>query len=759
MKIVSVSFLAVASSMIALAISVPAAAQDSQPSVASGGIGDEIIVTANKRAENLYTVPSSVSAVGEDLIERVRANDLKDIADYVPGINVQPGSGDSNRLIFRGLSTGSQDISPTVGVYVDDAPFGASTGLALGALFSPEINPADLQRVEVLRGPQGTLYGANTLGGLIKFVTKAPELDRLGGYASVDYTTLRQDGADDPSSVVLRGGLNLPIVAGVAALRVSGYYQSTEATFRDARTGGRSFNGNSREGVRAKLLIEPSDSLSITLSGVYANNDAPRTVSVLANAQTLNPIYNEYTGFAYTDGHSKTRYYMLQGNVRYEFASGMSLSSTTSYSDFKADLQSDLTTVFQPAFVPVVGDALARSLQFYGPVRPIVKRLTQEVRLASPSSGNFEWLVGVFYDDQDSDYLSGINSQYAFGATPPTALAPTLALLADYQTVTTLNRYKEYAGFANARLTLAPGFDLGAGVRYSHNKQNYNAARTGFLALTGVLPASSGGRSSDDVWTASLDARYQLGTNSIVYARAARGYRPGGPTPTGEGFEPDTTWNYEAGIKGAALDGALRGSLAGFYINWDNIQVNFFNGTTTTIGNAGAARSLGAEFESSYSPMAGLTLAANLTYTDAQITSLRAGQTTGARIDDDLPFVARWTGALRGDYFFSLDGAVGANVGTSLRYRSASNNGFPGDTGSTFYRLPETTFIDLRAGVNLTEAYAINLQVLNVTDSRKLVSASRVLGTTAANANAFGQPAMVGYSAGRTFTVSFSGKF
>ncbi|WP_411339484.1 TonB-dependent receptor [Sphingopyxis sp. J-6] len=749
-------FFAIASSMAAIIAATPASAQES----GAAGADNEIVVTANKREENLFDVPSSVSAVSDQFIDRIRANNLSDIGAYVPGLNVQPSGGDSNRLIVRGLSTGSQDLSPTVGVYVDDAPFGASTGLALGAVFSPDLDPSDLARVEVLRGPQGTLYGANTLGGLVKFVTKAPDLSNFSGHASIDLSTTRRQGADDPFRTVLRGGMNLPIVQDIAALRVSGFYDTTNGTLTDVRTGRDSLGGNSRKGVRAKLLVEPTDNLSITLSGAYARNNSPRTLSLTADAQTLEPTYGDYADYAYSDSYSRSRYYVLQGNIRYEFANGISLSSTTSYSDFKVDLQSDLTTVFQPAFRASPSTAaIAPFLQFSGPVRPVVKRTTQELRLASPSSGSFEWLVGFFYDDQDSNYLSGINSTFNFGAAPPPALAPIVGLLADYQTVTTINHYKEYSGFANAKLSITPTIDLGAGVRYSHNKQAYTSARTGFLVLVGALPASGGGTSSDDVWTASFDASWHFAADSMLYARAARGYRPGGPTATGTSFDPDTTWNYEAGVKSSMMDGKLRTSLAGFFVDWDNIQVNFFNGTNTVIGNAGSARSMGAEFEGSYSPVDGLTLGANLTYTDTKITSLLAGQTTGAALGDELPYVSKWAGALRADYYFPVAGTAGGNLGASLRYRSAFDGSFPGDTGSTFYRLPETAFVDLRAGVELNEGFSVNLQVLNVTDSRKLTSASRVLGTSEANADLFGQPASVAYAPGRTFTISLAGKF
>ena len=138
----------------------------------------------------------------------------------------------------------------------------------------------------------------------------------------------------------------------------------------------------------------------------------------------------------------------------------------------------------------------------------------------------------------------------------------------------------------------------------------------------------------------------------MIYATASRGYRPGGPTLTGSTFQPDSTWNYQLGLKSTGLDGKITADLALFYIDWSNIQLNFFNGTTTVIGNAGDARSDSIEFEATYTPVKGLTLAANAAFTDAKITSLLPGAQGGAVVGDQLPFNSKLAGALRADYSF-----------------------------------------------------------------------------------------------------------
>ncbi len=712
----------------------------------------EIIVTASKRSENIQTVPSSVTAVGENLIARVQANGLSDLYTYVPGLNVQSSGTDANRLIIRGLSTGPNDLSPSVGVYVDDAPFGSNSGFALGALFSPDLDPFDLDHIEVLRGPQGTLYGASTLGGLVKFVTKQPNPDEFDGHIRVDYGSEDETGA---SSYAFRAGLNLPIVQDKVALRVSGYYTHADGDISDVRTGRTDLNAQSRYGGRVDLMLKPTDALTIDLVAFFDHTDTPHLGVVTGNAVTLQPTYGQYQGFDYVDGFARSHYEVYEGNIRYQFANGITATSSTSYSIFNVNELADDTTVFQPALGPFLGPLL----EFEGVVAPSTKKFTEELRVASPDNKHFEWLAGFFYDHEDSDYLAAIDSTYLFGATPPAFLQPTVASLANYETVTNLEHYREYAGFANATYFLTRTLDLSAGVRFSHNDQNLSNVGTGFLALIGVIPTSLTGTSNDSVWTESFAARWHIAENSMVYARVARGYRPGGPNVTGTSFLPDTTWNYEVGAKTTALEGRLTADLAVFYIDWRDIQLNFFNGTVTVIGNAGNASSQGVEFEGSWTPVHGLSFSANGAYTDAHITSLVPGAEGGAAVGNQLPFNSKWTGAVRADYFFPLAPTLEGNVGAAVRYRSDFGTTFPGDTGTRFYQLPSTTFVDLRAGLSFRDRYAVNLQVLNVGDVRKLTGAAEFLAVPQAAADAAGQPVDLSYSPGRTYGLSFTAKF
>jgi iron complex outermembrane receptor protein len=713
---------------------------------------EEVVVTATKRPESIQTVPSAITAITSGLMDRVQAQDLSDLAAYVPGLNVQSSGVDANRLVIRGLTTGPNDLSPSVGVYVDDAPFGSNSGFALGALFSPDVDPSDLERVEVLRGPQGTLYGASTLAGLVKYVTKAPDTEDFSVHARVDYGHADGTGVD---TYAVRAGANLPILTDKIALRLSGFYENSDGYLTDVRTDASGLNGAFKHGGRIDLLLKPIDDLSINLIAFTDTSQTARIGQIDGNPQTLQPVYGENSGFNPVIGSARSSYDVYQATVRYDFAGGYNLTSTTSYSHFAVDEVADDTGIFEPALGPFLGPLL----EFPGVVAPTTQKYTEELRMASPTNDTFEWLTGVFYDQERSDYVATINSTYLYGATPPAILVPTVDALANYEDTDTLTHYMEYAGFADVTYHVIPQFDLDAGLRYSHNSQDRTTTAAGLLALTGVIPAYGHATSSDGVWTESAAARWHLNEQSMLYARYSTGYRPGGPNTAGGAFSPDTTRNYELGFKTSGLGGVLRADLSVYYIDWRDIQLNFFNGTNTVIGNAGNAHSKGAEFQTTYAPVHSFSLQANAAYSDAFISSLNPGAQGGAAVGDQLPGNSKWTGALLADYFQGVTSSLEWNAGAGLRYKSSFNTTFPGDTGTRFYTLPSTTFVDLRTGLSFKSRYTLTLQVLNVANQRKLSTASEYLAVSHAVADAAGQPVLLGYTPGRMLGLSFLARY
>jgi outer membrane receptor protein involved in Fe transport len=521
------------------------------------------------------------------------------------------------------------------------------------------------------------------------------------------------------------------------------------------RTGESGLNGNYKHGGRADLLIKPISNLSIDLIAFTDTSVKPHMGVIDGNPQTLQPTYGQYAGYDYANSFADSSYSICEAILRYEFANGITATSASSYSHFAVNEQADDTASFQPALGPFLGPLL----EFSGPVSPTTVKYTEEFRVASPSSDRFEWLAGMFFDRENSNYLSGLNSTYLFGATPPAFLQPTITALANYEGGVDVEHYTEYAGFVDATYYIVPQFDLSGGLRFSHNSQQLTVHGSGFLALQGVIPTYRSDNAHDSVWTESFAARWHLQPHSILYASYATGYRPGGPTGVGQTFAPDTTRNYELGFKTTALGGALQADVAAFFIDWRNVQLNFFNGVNTVIGNAGNAHSKGVELQAVYAPFKSFTLQGNAAYTDATISSLIPGAQGGAAVGDQLPGNAKWTAGFLADYYLTLTGATRWNAGASLRYRSSSDTTFPNDPGTRFYTLPSTVFFDLRTGLDFGEHFALTFQILNVANQRRLIGASEYLAVPKAAADAAGQPVALNHTPGRNFGLSLSAQF
>lgn len=717
----------------------------------------DIIVTAQKREQTLIEVPQSISVVTGEILERQQAKSFIDYAQLVPGLNVTQDNPGQARLTLRGINTNSP--GSTVAVYVDDAPFGASGSLSNGATLAGDFDTFDVARVEVLRGPQGTLYGANSLGGVLKFVTAAPVLGKVEvrGQGGVETTKSGETG--------YLGNLvvNLPL-GDMLAVRASGFYHKTGGYIDSLGLVGRNVDSSDSYGGRASVLFQPSDQFSVRLFGVLQNlrTDAPSNFS--ADPLTLQPV-NSLTN-APTGKNNRLRYqrypefrdlnYRLYGGtLNYDFGFA-SLTSASSYSTQKFEQIQDITTGV-PGADGVRG--LAGTIYFLGAGVPLgtlgvgyqndvrVRKFTQEVRLASPDSDRFEWLIGGYYTNEKTNlfqrYLPFRLADFTFipraTTIPAGILGPGPVAIQEFVTAGIDAKYEEYAGFANATLHLGDRFDLTGGVRYSHNDQSstqvVNQLGTGVPVL---------GDSNEGVFTWSVAPRFEINDRTAIYARVAKGYRPGGPNfvpPGGAGvvpaeFNSDTLVSYEAGIKAETADRSFAIDLTGFYIDWDDILILSsvtVPGVPTPVGinaNGRRARSYGAEATATLRPTPGLTVVANAAYNKANLrddstTAPGAPNLTGGLAGDDLPFTPRWTANLSADYEWALSGNVRAFVGGDVAFRSDQKAGFDPDYRTAYGRqltLDGYETVNLRAGVEFG-GFTVSAYVRNLTNSYGLVNA------------------------------------
>jgi iron complex outermembrane receptor protein len=666
---------------------------------------EEVIVTAQKRPERLLTVAAPVTALGAAELSRTEAVRLDDFTAQVPGLNLISDREGQTQIILRGITTGSP-VNSTVATYIDDIPFGSSTNAALGGWLSPDLDLGDLQRIEVLRGPQGTLYGASSLGGLIKYVTTPADPNEFHVRAELDGNSVDAGG----QGYGVRGMVNLPLVSDMLGLRVSAYDRRDPGYIDDPELDRHNLNNSEVDGGRAALLWKPSSQLSVNLTAVIQDlqNGGSSDEDVNVVGTHLTPSVGDLEHVRYTNEPLDVHYRLYSASINYDLQ-WADLVSATSYSTLHETAVTDLTDSLGPilsgAFgVPNAGFDVGSDL--------ILRKETQELRLESPEGSQLEWRAGFFFTHEHSTRDEPSNA-FLTGSQEP--LPVPAAIYFDHQD----SRYTEYAGFGDLTYYFIPQFDLTAGVRYSSNQQRFGEVSGGLLSGGTTVTAQD---SSDDSTTFLVTPRFRLDDNNMIYARVASGYRPGGPNsvtpaqlavgvPTS--YKPDTLTDYDPGYKASLLERKLTLDLSAFYIDWRDVQIETDYSGVTISGNGGTARSDGLEASAVLAPLRGLNIALNLTYTDAQLTQNAPG--VNGKDGDELPNVPKWSAALNVDQDFTLTGTTSCFIGGGVHYVGERVSGFVTGSPADFVRpiMPAYTTVDLRTGLNyqnLTfELYAKNV--------------------------------------------------
>ena len=691
----------------------PAPADDASKPV---GFREEVVVTAQKRTEAIADIPASVTVVPEQLLEQQRVDDFKDLLPLVPGLSLTETRPGSTRVTLRGVNTGG--VASTIGIYFDDVPFGSSTGLANGSISAGDFDTFDVARVEVLRGPQGTLYGASSLGGVLKFVPNRPRNDRfearlLGSAETVDN--------GDPG-YSLTGMANVPLGA-KAAVRASGFYRS-DSGFIDSIgnnpvpslatpgvnvIGGtrvaNGLNALDRFGGRLAVLVEPSKRFSVTVGAQIQDIDTDASSVVDADPRSLEPLNPTPVQSSYQKEFNDTKYRVYNGTVDGDLGPAR-LQSVTSYGTFETDFQSDLAIATNLTGGPplsalvtqLFGNARTRPLSAVLPQTTSTDKFTQELRLVSAKSKAFDWLVGGYYTNEDSAIKQKITAVEA----GTDDVATGIPILADVALDST---YEEIAGFANATWHATPRFDLALGGRLSHNKQVASQRSDGPLA--GGPAQFDDVKSSESPFTFSFAPRFEIGKSSSIYGRVATGFRPGGPNvlpPAAPAsvprtYDSDRLTSYEIGLKaGGRSADKFSLDLAGYYLDWEDIQLFLIVNNFGINGNGGTAASKGFEIAASAFPTSGLTLSVNAAYTDAKLTQ-DTSASVGGKDGDPLPYVPDWSFGLNADYEWTVKSRTRTYVGGSLGYtgeRPVAFNNRAAD--GSIRRADSYVSLNLRAG-------------------------------------------------------------
>lgn len=611
--------------MSALTVPDMALAQDAAP--AEGGL-EEIVVTARKREENLQSAPLSVAAFSGDTLAKAGIDDFAEIASRVPGFTLNPDNVSEPNIFLRGIGTDIESAasSAAIGFFLNDVYLPRASGTAV-ELF-------DLERVEIVRGPQGTLYGKNVVGGAINFITRKPTDEFRAGIEA----GIGNYGAFDVKANIAGGiGEGLSGSLAASARRRDGFAFNT-------------FTGNDVEdlsafGVMGQLRYQPNDSLDILLSGDLTRRRARGKWVDIQTPSTHNiPFVNPdpRRGPNNIDGKQDADLGGVHLNVDWDTGAG-TLTSISAYreGDFKV-LNNDAGSFID--FTRLVYDGNGR-IDFFAIDRTqfnddyfinnkdeMVKSFSQEFRYRSDWDGAFNLLAGVYYQHEKVDRVE--DADYIF-----------MRFFAQGREIAeTRLKSDTWAAFLEGTYDFTDTLGLTAGIRYTKDRKRFSVYREtigDFLGadfedengnFTRAFTASD--KQSWDAWTPSVNLHWKPAEDVYLYALVSKGYKSGGwngenATNPGEArvsYNPEYALNYEVGAKTTWLDNRLRFNLTGFWTEYKDLQTQQFVifdpnlPADNVIANAGKARVKGIEIETAVAPVDGLTLFANYTYMDAKIT-------------------------------------------------------------------------------------------------------------------------------------------
>jgi len=705
----------------------------------------EIVVTAQKREERLQDVPVPVTAISGEILATSGQVRLEDYYSSIPAFSVSPAGypGNPQMLVIRGLSSGAYTNS-TVGVTVDDVPFGGTTSVAANVI--PDFDPSDLARVEVLRGPQGTLYGASTMGGLLKFVTVDPSTDNFTGRVQADGNGVH-NGAE--AGYGLRGAVNVPL-GDTFAIRASAFTRQDPGYIDNPILQIDGVNKQLVSGGRVSGLWRPSNTFSLKLSALYQDT----------KADGLNEVDVPTAGFPETTGLGDLQQNYVRGCCAYDKTlqvysailtaklGNVDLTSVSGYNISKYSTRLDFSYAFDPfAQFLFPGTTGVKELS-YGST----EKFTQEIRASVPIGQSLEWLVGGFYTHENlpvGQNISAVNRV-------------TGAILGNVAVDSFGGKYTEYAGFTDLTVHFTDRFDVQFGGRESHIEQiSEPVIQQGPLfgappGTTITLPAI---KSTPDAFTYLVTPQFKFSSDLMVYARIASGYRPGSSNSydvdplVPRASTPDKTQNYELGTKGDIVDHLLSFDASLYYIDWKNLQLVLGDsnpGYNVFVYNANGARakSQGVELSVQSTPVTGLSIAGWVAYDDAVLTeAMPATSTVYGPAGSRLPYGARFSGNVSVNQAFPLFGRVSGIAGAQLSYI--------GDRAGTFAPIsvprqiyPSYSKVDAHAGLNYGP-WAANLYANNIADRRGVLGGGG--GTVPGFAYYYIQPRTIGLSLTVTF--------
>ena len=771
-------------------------AQQADQEPAAQTSGDDIVVTATKRASTVQDVPFSVNAQTQEDIERANAQTIEEISRNVAGLTVQNLGPGQSQVSIRGVSAGQivrdqPGVKEQVGVYLDESVISLS-------LFTPDLDLFDLNRVETLRGPQGTLFGSGSVGGTIRYITNQPVLGRTEGQVEANINTV----AEGDLGYSLKGAINVPL-GNTAALRAVAY-GTKFGGFIDAvgPAGGKNVNDGQRVGGRLSILWEPIPELSITPRVVYQEAKAngfnrQEVFNLYSNPFTVPPFtFDEREQYLLLREQFKDETLLADLTASYDFGPA-TLTSITSYIDRDILVSRDASALTGSVSVdlgfPVAAVLLPSNLRD----TTNLKQFTQEVRLSSTGSGPLQWLVGAFYTDIDRFYRQRLPTpgyagfvDAAFGAGTSAAVANGFPDLNSPYNADLPYDIKQKAVFGEASYDFGQ-FKLTGGGRYYDFKETRDFINGGLFA-PGITQLGDETKSTG--FSPRVIGTWEPTNNLSVNVQAAKGFRLGGINdPLNEtlcspedfalyapfqsaDYDDETLWNYEAGVKYSRR--GITFNAAVFRTEIKNLQVTVDAGECSSrlVFNVPKAHTTGVEVEFAANPMPGLDVSLAGSYVDSKFDSTIANPLlatrTGIREGNRLPTVPKFQMAATANYTNRFSSNADWYVNASFQHvgnrftqpGDQENNprtfvhglpifGMPAGASTTLnLRLPSYNLVNLSAGLAFDSGMEIVAYVNNLFDENPLLSFDRERGGRARLGFNVGQPRIIGL----TFRQKFS---
>ena len=729
-----------------LALACAAACLSTSLHAQDAGQLEEVIVTATKRAQSLQEVGMSITVLSEQSIEEMGIDSYLDFAVRIPNLGTafqSDGRFDSNSPSLRGVfGSGDKSSSATTGIYIDDVP--------VTSALQPRV--IDLERIEVLRGPQGSLYGARSMGGTIRLITQQPSLDESSGAIHTSVSSV----ADGGENYAFDGNINVPLIEDKLGLRIAAYYGSIsgiydrvyEPNWLNYQTGetvqgttpafdtNKDVDDEDYYGTQIAMKWMPTDNLSITPKFMYQKIKADGLPFADVDAENM-----ETRRFFDADEPGEDEWWIASVVVNWSINAGDITSTTAMYERDTSEFEEE-HTFLDFIYGAAVGIPIT-PLESVLETTSEYENITHETRFTSNLDGRLNYTVGFFYGD--SEFTRGYPAALQPGA--DAALGAALGIPApgtpgivpgDLIYITSQpEQVEELALFGEITFDLTDRVALTAGGRWYDTEVSFDSASDGFA--NGGPSAFSGVR-SESGFNPKVMASFDATDDLNFYASASKGFRIGGvngqvsPTLCGDeldsvGLDPDSLrtydsdslWSYEVGVKSRLADNRVSLNAAAFFIDWsDSLQVQRLACGFQVDANVGDVESKGFEVELSAAPIEGLTLDMGIGYTDTEVASASGDGFPGYAEGQALHGVPDWTGTGSAQYIFPAFSGWDARLRADANYYGEStsfNNGSIVDRDSW-------SALNLRAGV-LNENWDVTLFADNVTDERANLADNR----------------------------------